>query len=58
MDRYVRFALANEFTLIAEAYGLNAHEVIRIANASYPRDSIPMPGPAEVPAWQRTGICS
>lgn len=53
--RYVRFALANEFALIAEAYGADVHEIIRVANAAYPRDGIPMPGPAGGPCLAKDG---
>jgi UDP-N-acetyl-D-mannosaminuronic acid dehydrogenase len=47
--RYVTFALANEFALLGERYGADAGEVIRIANAGYPRAGIPRPGPAGGP---------
>lgn len=44
IHRYVNFALANEFAIWAERYGEDAHEIIRIANESYPRSNIPRPG--------------
>jgi UDP-N-acetyl-D-mannosaminuronic acid dehydrogenase len=45
MARYVQFALANEFYLIAESYGANAHRILDAANKDYPRLRIPTPGP-------------
>jgi UDP-N-acetyl-D-mannosaminuronic acid dehydrogenase len=45
MARYVEFALANEFYLIAESYGANAHRILDAANQDYPRLRIPNPGP-------------
>ena len=35
--RYVHFALANQFALIAEDHGANIHETRRLANHGYPR---------------------
>lgn len=45
MARYVSFALANEFYMICDSYGANAHKVINSANEDYPRLSLPRPGP-------------
>ncbi len=45
MARYVSFALANEFYLIADSFGANAHEIIRACNEGYPRLDLPRPGP-------------
>jgi UDP-N-acetyl-D-mannosaminuronic acid dehydrogenase len=53
--RYVNFALANEFALIAEQYGADAREVIRIANEDYPRGGIPMPGFSGGPCLSKDG---
>jgi UDP-N-acetyl-D-mannosaminuronic acid dehydrogenase len=45
MTRYVSFALANEFYMICDSYGANAHEIIAKANLDYPRLDLPRPGP-------------
>lgn len=53
--RYVTFALANEFALLAEVYGQDAHEIIRAANTDYPRGGIPLPGPCGGPCLTKDG---
>jgi UDP-N-acetyl-D-mannosaminuronic acid dehydrogenase len=53
--RYVNFALANEFALIAEQYGVDAREVIRVANEDYPRGGIPVPGFSGGPCLSKDG---
>jgi len=45
MARYVQFALANEFYLICDAFGVNAHKVFDACNYEYPRLALPTPGP-------------
>lgn len=42
--RYVHFALANQFALIAEDHGANIHETRRLANHGYPRSFLAAPG--------------
>ena len=41
--RQTLFAFANDLALLAEQYKINAHELIRAANDSYPRNNIPLP---------------
>jgi len=41
--RQTLFALANDFALVAELYGINAYELIKVANDNYPRNNIPLP---------------
>jgi UDP-N-acetyl-D-mannosaminuronic acid dehydrogenase len=53
--RYVNFALANEFALLAEYYRADAHEVIRMVNEAYPRADVPGPGPAGGPCLSKDG---
>lgn len=53
--RYVNFALANEFAILAEGLGVNAREAIRIANAGYKRGGIPAPGPSGGPCLYKDG---
>jgi len=42
--RDARFAIANQFAIVAEEVGLDAHEAIRLANSDYPRNDVPLPG--------------
>ena len=44
VTRYVSFALANQFALIADQFGESAHPLITMANHHYPRDPIANPG--------------
>lgn len=53
--RYVNFALANQFALVCEHYGVDAYEVIRVANEGYARSNIPLPGPAGGPCLYKDG---
>lgn len=53
--RYVNFALANEYALIAEHYERDAHEIIRILRDGYKRAPIPLPGPAGGPCLSKDG---
>ena len=45
MYRYVSFALANEFYMIADKQGVDIHKVIDAANFDYGRMAVPKPGP-------------
>jgi len=42
--RYVNFALANEFALLAEGFGQDGLEIINILNDGYSRGGVPRPG--------------
>ncbi len=42
--RYVHFALANNFAMIADSFGANIHEVRQLANYNYPRSFLASPG--------------
>jgi UDP-N-acetyl-D-mannosaminuronic acid dehydrogenase len=53
--RYVNFALANEYALLGEHYGVDAHRIIEIVNADYPRANVPRPGPAGGPCLSKDG---
>jgi len=44
ITRYVHFALANQFALIADTHGANIHEIRRMANLRYPRNQFAAPG--------------
>lgn len=53
--RYINFALSNQFALVAEHYGADAYEAIRVANENYGRAMIPVPGPAGGPCLYKDG---
>lgn len=53
--RYISFALSNEFAIWAETYGLDAAELIKIANHNYPRSNIPIPGFVGGPCLSKDG---
>jgi UDP-N-acetyl-D-mannosaminuronic acid dehydrogenase len=44
MARYVSFALANEFFLIADEYDANIHRIMETCSYDYPRFKVPSPG--------------
>lgn len=44
VTRYVSFALANQYALIADQFGESVHSLIAMANHKYPRDPISKPG--------------
>jgi len=45
MTRYVSFALANEFHMIADLHDSNINKIIDACNDDYPRLNLPGPGP-------------
>jgi UDP-N-acetyl-D-mannosaminuronic acid dehydrogenase len=45
MTRYVNFALANEFHMIADLHDANINKIIDACNDDYPRLHLPGPGP-------------
>jgi UDP-N-acetyl-D-mannosaminuronic acid dehydrogenase len=53
--RYVTFAVANEFALLSEHYGRDAHEIIHVINEGYARGGIPLPGPCGGPCLAKDG---
>ena len=53
--RYTTFALANEFAVWSEMYGVDASEIIKIANHNYERCNIPVPGFAGGPCLSKDG---
>jgi UDP-N-acetyl-D-mannosaminuronic acid dehydrogenase len=42
--RYVHFALANQFAMVADTFDANIYEIRRMANHDYPRSHIASPG--------------
>jgi UDP-N-acetyl-D-mannosaminuronic acid dehydrogenase len=53
--RYVNFALANEFALLAEGFGQDGLEIINMLNDGYPRGGVPKPGLAGGPCLSKDG---
>jgi UDP-N-acetyl-D-mannosaminuronic acid dehydrogenase len=53
--RYVNFALANEFAILGEYYRVDAHQIIEMVNADYPRAGVARPGPAGGPCLSKDG---
>lgn len=53
--RYVNFALANEYALIAEHYGRDAGQIISMLRDDYQRAPVPLPGPAGGPCLTKDG---
>lgn len=53
--RYICFAVANEYAVLAEHYGVNAHNIIDLLNRDYPRGKIPHPGPVGGPHFFKDG---
>lgn len=53
--RYVTFALANEYALIAEHYGRDAHHIISTLRDGYNRAPVPLPGLAGGPCLSKDG---
>jgi len=53
--RYTTFALANEFAVWSEIYGVDGSEIIKLANYNYDRCNIPMPGFAGGPCLSKDG---
>jgi len=53
--RYTTFALANEFAVWSEMYGVDGSEIIKLANYNYDRCNIPMPGFAGGPCLSKDG---
>jgi UDP-N-acetyl-D-mannosaminuronic acid dehydrogenase len=43
-NRYINFAIGNQFAIIAENFNENIHEILKMANYDYPRDRISSPG--------------
>ena len=44
ISRYINFAVANQFALIADNFGANIYETRHLANHNYPRCNLAMPG--------------
>lgn len=56
MYRYINFAIANEFMIIAEEWGANIYEIIELSNKNYPRGGPRVPGFTAGPCLFKDGF--
>src|SRR3989338_2970022 len=56
MYRYINFAIANEFMVIAEGLGANIHEIVELSNKNYPRGGPKQPGFTAGPCLFKDGF--
>ena len=56
MYRYINFAIANEFLVIAEDWGANIYEIVELSNKNYPRGGPKQPGFAAGPCLFKDGF--
>ena len=56
MYRYINFAIANEFAILASEYNKNIYEVLRLTNTNYKRGKIPQPGFTAGPCLFKDGF--
>lgn len=56
MHRYINFAVANEFMVLAEEWGGNIHEIVELCNKNYPRGGPKSPGFAAGPCLFKDGF--
>lgn len=56
MYRYISFAIANEFMVIAENYNRNIHEIVQLVNSGYKRGGLALPGLTAGPCLFKDGF--
>lgn len=56
MYRYIDFAIGNEFMMIAENYGANIYEVLKLVNKDYKRGNLKSPGFTAGPCLVKDGF--
>jgi len=56
MYRYINFAIANEFMVIAEEWGADIYEIVELSNKNYPRGGPRVPGFAAGPCLSKDGF--
>jgi UDP-N-acetyl-D-mannosaminuronic acid dehydrogenase len=54
--RYINFALANEFMMIAENWGADIYEIAELSNRNYPRGGAKKPGFTGGPCLSKDGL--
>ena len=56
MYRYINFAIANEFMMIADAHERNIYEIIELVNKDYKRSGLKVPGLTAGPCLFKDGF--
>lgn len=56
MYRYINFAVANEFMLLADNYGRDIHEIVNLVNFGYTRGGVSLPGLTGGPCLYKDGF--
>lgn len=56
MYRYISFAIANEFMMLAENHNRNIHEIIELVNKGYKRGGLMLPGLTAGPCLFKDGF--
>jgi UDP-N-acetyl-D-mannosaminuronic acid dehydrogenase len=56
MYRYISFAIANEFMIIAENFGRSIHEINELVNKGYKRNGLALPGLSAGPCLFKDGF--
>lgn len=56
MYRYISFAIANEFMVIAESYKRNMGEIVQLVNQGYKRGGLAVPGLTAGPCLYKDGF--
>lgn len=56
MYRYISFAIANEFLVIAESFNRNIHEIVNLVNDGYKRGGLALPGLTAGPCLFKDGF--
>lgn len=56
MHRYINFAIANEFMVLAEEWGGDIHKIVELSNKNYPRGGPKSPGLAAGPCLFKDGF--
>jgi len=56
MYRYISFAIANEFMVLAESYNRNIHEIVNLVNSDYKRGGLALPGLSAGPCLFKDGF--
>lgn len=56
MYRYISFAIANEFMVLAENHNRNIHEIVDLVNSGYKRGGLALPGLTAGPCLFKDGF--
>ena len=56
MYRYINFAIANEFAILAMEHGKNMYEILDLINKNYRRGNVPQPGFTAGPCLYKDGF--